>query len=152
MDKLQPTRFEPKNLPDDFVEDSLHRQAVRVNEDDTIPVVFGADALQFLLELASVLPRQGYSFITVARELVPEMAIGILPTPTADIVRELKAVLQRQEDAIACGDFDTARVLRDRKYELRDVISKIQVHEISPLEIKLALGEHGVDLDNEVKP
>lgn len=151
-EKIKPVRIHFRELPDDFIDDSLHRHAVWVNQDDEIPVAFPEHALKFLLDLAYTLPRRGFLFNKIAREFVPTMAIDCLPEPSAAVVHELRAVSQAKEDAIAAHDFDKARELRDRQYLLRERIASIPTHSVAPDEIRDALRGIGVDLDGTRNP
>lgn len=141
-------RFEPKNLPGDWRDDSLHHAAVWLNKDTDIPVVFPQDSLDYLLELGYLLPRRGIMF-TSAREFIDQLAIGeMAPCDVAD-VNELRDIRKRKEDSVAYCDFDTARALRDRQHELQENIAKLAVHEVTRANIVDALVRDGVVLDDD---
>ena len=147
MDEFKLKQTENLSVPDDFVEDALHRYAVQVNRDKEIPAIFPDSSLQYLRDLGYSLPRRGYFFGLIAREFVPRMAIDSLPTKIAAMVAEFRVVRQRKEDAIARCDFDIARELRDRQYELQDQISEAPISKITRVDINTALSRIGVDLD-----
>jgi len=145
MAKTYHSRFEPKNMPDDWREDSLHRAAMWVNKDADIPAVFPQDSLEYLSELGYSLPRRGILFITSAREFVEQLVIGALPDRDAAGVHELRDIRQRKENAVANCDFDTAAALRDRQEELQRRIAELAVHIVTRAQIVDALVRDGVD-------
>jgi hypothetical protein len=138
-------RFEPKQIPDDWREDSLHRAAVWLNKDTDIPAVFPQDSLDYLSELGYSLPRRGIMFITSAREFVHHLAIGVLAACDAADVNELRDIRKRKENAVADCDFEAAAALRDRQDELETKIAKFAIHDITRAEIVDALVRDGVD-------
>lgn len=149
MAKTFHSRFEPKNLPDDWRDDALHHAAVWLNEDTDIPVAFPQDSLDYLLELGYSLPRRGIMFGTSAREFIDQLAIGVMARCDAADVNELRDIRKRKEDSVAYCDFDTARVLRDRQYELQKKIVSLAVHEVTRANIVDALVRDGVALGGD---
>lgn len=144
-------RFEPKNMPNDWCDDSLHRAAVGLNKDTDIPVVFPQDSLDYLVELGFSLPRRGISFITSAHEFIDQLAMGMLVPCDEAVVQELRDVKKRKEVAVANRDFDTARALRDQQYDLQKEIIKLAIHEVAKGNIIDALIRDGVDPEDHVR-
>jgi len=144
------SRFEPKNLPDDWRDDSLYRAAVWLNQDTDIPAVFPQDSLDFLSELGYSLPRRGILFIRYTSEFINQLAINVLASSDAAVVNELRDLQRQKENAVASSDFDTAIKLRARQDELRKEFSTIAIREISRADIVDALVRDGVDPGQDV--
>jgi hypothetical protein len=144
-----PTRIEPDNIPDGWRDDSLHREAIWLNRDDTIPVIFPQDSLKYLRDLGCTLPRRGISFVTAAREFIAQLAIGSLSDAHSADVAELRTLLRRKEEAVASRDFDTVVAIGEQQREVQARIGAIGIHEITIDEIKAALVRVGVDPDDK---
>ena len=150
MSKTFHSRYQPKNMPDDWRDESLYRAATWLNKDADIPAMFPEESLDYLLELGYSLPRRGILFVTSSREFVEQLALGVLTSNDAVAVQELLNIRQRKENAVANGDFQTASTLRDQQGDLQRQIAKRSVHEIRRVEIVDALAQDGVDLEVEV--
>lgn len=142
------SRFEPRdNMPDDLRETSLHSAAKSLNRDDDIPVVFPDDSLDYLWQLAYLLPRRGVMFLTTARQFIDHLAFGVLESGDANSVRELQDIRRRKEDAVANQDFTVAAGLRDQEDQLAAIVSSIEHRDVTRDDIVGALVRDGIDID-----
>jgi hypothetical protein len=154
MAKATPDRYLPKNMPDDWRDDSLHRAAVTLNKSRLVPAVFTDDSLSYLEHLGYALPRKGVLFIASADEFIRQVLIESLRTATCSELIELLSLQIQKETAIRDHDFETAAKIREQQCQLESLLASCTVHEITRPHIDAALRKVGVDpergwMDNE---
>lgn len=147
MADISPARFEPKDMPEDWRDESLHRAAIRLNDAAAFPVRFPEDLLAYLWDLGYTLPRKGVFFLASARPFLLELAMNALPADDAADVRKMHVLMHRKEDAVANGYFDTAARLRDQEREIRQRVAGLPIYEIGKHQIDAALLRVDVDPD-----
>jgi hypothetical protein len=137
----------PKNMPADWRDTMLYNEAVRINEDKTMPAAFPQDSLDYLWELGYTLPRRGIFFIGSADDFISKLVIATLAEPIARIVQVIRKLDQQKWDAASDGNFEAARDFLFQRKTLQAEAVKLPIHQITRDEIRAALLHEGIDPD-----
>ena len=106
-------RVNPKNVPDDWRDDSLRRTAIHLNQAGKIPAVFSEDSLEYLRELPNLLMRQGVFIF--AHEFIPQLALATISAENSTDAKEMFDLEQLKEEAVFALLFEVAAQTVDKQ-------------------------------------
>ena len=139
-------RVNPKNVPDDWRDDSLRRTAIHLNQAGKIPAVFSEDSLEYLRELPNLLMRQGVFIF--AHEFIPQLALATISAENSTDAKEMFDLEQLKEEAVFALLFEVAAQLRERQTQLRDRLA-ISRQIITKDQIVAALARDGISVEDK---
>lgn len=139
-------RVNPKNVPDDWHDDSLRRAAIHLNQAWKIPAVFSEDSLEYLRELPSLLMRQGVFIF--AHEFIPQLALETISDGNSTDAKEMLNLEQLKEDAVFALLFEVTAQLRERQTQVQDRLA-ISRQIITKDQIVAALARDGISIEDK---
>ena len=139
-------RVNPKNVPDDWRDDSLRSAAIRLNQDWEIPAVFSEDSLEYLCKLPSLLMRQGVCIR--AHEFIPQIALETISAGNSTDAKEMLDLQRLKEEAVNASQFEVAAQMYERQNQLRDRLA-ISGPTITRDQIVAALARDGISVEDK---
>ena len=139
-------RVNPKNVPDDWRDDSLRRTAIHLNQAGKIPAVFSEDSLEYLRELPNLLMRQGVFIF--AHEFIPQLALETISAGNSTDAKEMLDLQRIKEEAVNALQFEVAVTLLERQTQLRDRLA-IRRPTITREQIVAVLARDGISIEDK---